>query len=64
MIFANEPVQLVIFDCDGVLVDSERIAARVQVARGGGGPGGGPPRPRGGGPRSAAPTPPARGRGA
>ncbi|MFE2269150.1 HAD family hydrolase [Streptomyces lavendulae] len=34
MIFANEPVQLVIFDCDGVLVDSERIAARVQVALG------------------------------
>ncbi|MFD8290430.1 hypothetical protein ACFV2B_19750, partial [Streptomyces lavendulae] len=34
MIFANGPVQLVIFDCDGVLVDSERIAARVQVAPG------------------------------
>ncbi|MFB0632227.1 HAD family hydrolase [Streptomyces sp. AB3(2024)] len=34
MIVANGPVQLVIFDCDGVLVDSERIAARVQVALG------------------------------
>lgn len=32
MIF--KPVELVIFDCDGVLVDSERIAARVQVALG------------------------------
>ncbi|MCX4524314.1 HAD family hydrolase [Streptomyces sp. NBC_01551] len=29
-----EPVGLVIFDCDGVLVDSERIAARVHVALG------------------------------
>jgi HAD superfamily hydrolase (TIGR01509 family) len=28
------PVELVIFDCDGVLVDSERIALRVQVALG------------------------------
>ncbi|WP_374103689.1 HAD family hydrolase [Streptomyces sp. ISL-86] len=28
------PVELVIFDCDGVLVDSERIATRVQVALG------------------------------
>ncbi|MEV6972567.1 HAD family hydrolase [Kitasatospora sp. NPDC093806] len=27
-------MRLVIFDCDGVLVDSERIAARVQVALG------------------------------
>ncbi|WP_035796654.1 HAD family hydrolase [Kitasatospora mediocidica] len=27
-------IELVIFDCDGVLVDSERIAARVQVAIG------------------------------
>lgn len=26
--------ELIIFDCDGVLVDSERIAARVQVALG------------------------------
>lgn len=29
-----EPIELVIFDCDGVLVDSERIAARVQAALG------------------------------
>jgi HAD superfamily hydrolase (TIGR01509 family) len=29
-----KPVELVIFDCDGVLVDSERIAVRVQVALG------------------------------
>ncbi|KJY36962.1 haloacid dehalogenase [Streptomyces sp. NRRL S-495] len=29
-----EPVRLVIFDCDGVLVDSERIAARVQIGLG------------------------------
>ncbi|MGW7522508.1 HAD family hydrolase [Streptomyces sp. NPDC054783] len=29
-----KPIELVIFDCDGVLVDSERIAARVQVALG------------------------------
>ncbi|MEV0091902.1 HAD family hydrolase [Streptomyces sp. NPDC050738] len=28
------PTELVIFDCDGVLVDSERIAVRVQVAIG------------------------------
>ncbi|WP_329118024.1 HAD family hydrolase [Streptomyces sp. NBC_01465] len=28
------PIELVIFDCDGVLVDSERIAVRVQVAIG------------------------------
>jgi HAD superfamily hydrolase (TIGR01509 family) len=26
-----EPLQLVIFDCDGVLVDSERIAVRIDV---------------------------------
>ncbi len=29
-----KPIELVIFDCDGVLVDSERVAARVQVAVG------------------------------
>ncbi|MFF2197789.1 HAD family hydrolase [Streptomyces sp. NPDC058157] len=29
-----KPIELVIFDCDGVLVDSERIAARVQIALG------------------------------
>lgn len=29
-----KPIELVIFDCDGVLVDSERIAAQVQVALG------------------------------
>ncbi|MFD8388107.1 HAD family hydrolase [Streptomyces sp. NPDC059680] len=29
-----KPIELVLFDCDGVLVDSERIAARVQVALG------------------------------
>ncbi|MER5864865.1 HAD family hydrolase [Kitasatospora sp. NPDC002040] len=29
-----KPIELVIFDCDGVLVDSERIAARVQVRLG------------------------------
>ncbi|MER5398483.1 HAD family hydrolase [Streptomyces sp. NPDC002599] len=29
-----KPVELVIFDCDGVLVDSERIAVSVQVALG------------------------------
>ncbi|MET8807600.1 HAD family hydrolase [Streptomyces sp. NPDC004546] len=29
-----KPIELVIFDCDGVLVDSERIAARVQVSLG------------------------------
>ncbi|WP_129668352.1 HAD family hydrolase [Phytoactinopolyspora endophytica] len=28
------PVELVIFDCDGVLVDSERIAVRIHVAVG------------------------------
>ncbi|MBE1490035.1 HAD family hydrolase [Plantactinospora soyae] len=28
------PIELVIFDCDGVLVDSERIAVRVHVAAG------------------------------
>ncbi|RKR92955.1 HAD superfamily hydrolase (TIGR01509 family)/HAD superfamily hydrolase (TIGR01549 family) [Micromonospora pisi] len=28
------PIELVIFDCDGVLVDSERIAVRVHVAVG------------------------------
>ncbi|MGW6916230.1 HAD family hydrolase [Kitasatospora sp. NPDC054939] len=30
----ERPVELVIFDCDGVLVDSERIAVRVNVALG------------------------------
>ncbi|MFD0358920.1 HAD family hydrolase [Streptomyces sp. NPDC127110] len=34
MIVSTEPVRLVIFDCDGVLVDSEPLAARVQVALG------------------------------
>ncbi|MEV4438380.1 HAD family hydrolase [Streptomyces sp. NPDC049577] len=29
-----KPIELVIFDCDGVLVDSERIAVRVHVALG------------------------------
>ncbi|MCF3105788.1 HAD family hydrolase [Streptomyces roseoverticillatus] len=29
-----KPIELVIFDCDGVLVDSERIAVRVQIALG------------------------------
>ncbi|MEU5149825.1 HAD family hydrolase [Streptomyces yangpuensis] len=29
-----KPIELVIFDCDGVLVDTERIATRVQVALG------------------------------
>ncbi|WP_329142252.1 HAD family hydrolase [Streptomyces sp. NBC_01456] len=29
-----KPIELVIFDCDGVLVDSERIAMRVQMALG------------------------------
>ncbi|MGN9810169.1 HAD family hydrolase [Micromonospora sp. BQ11] len=29
-----DPIGLVIFDCDGVLVDSERIAVRVNVALG------------------------------
>ncbi|MFD7031166.1 HAD family hydrolase [Streptomyces sp. NPDC059917] len=29
-----KPIELVIFDCDGVLVDSERIALRLQVALG------------------------------
>jgi HAD superfamily hydrolase (TIGR01509 family) len=28
----GDPLQLVIFDCDGVLVDSERLAVRVEVA--------------------------------
>ncbi|APU38760.1 HAD family hydrolase [Streptomyces sp. TN58] len=28
------PIELVIFDCDGVLVDTERVATRVQVALG------------------------------
>lgn len=28
------PVELVIFDCDGVLVDSERIAVRVNTTLG------------------------------
>ncbi|NED93603.1 HAD family hydrolase, partial [Streptomyces sp. SID11233] len=28
------PIELVIFDCDGVLVDSERIAARVHASLG------------------------------
>jgi HAD superfamily hydrolase (TIGR01509 family) len=28
----GEPFQLVIFDCDGVLVDSEHLAVRVEVA--------------------------------
>ncbi|MFV2104973.1 hypothetical protein [Micromonospora sp. LOL_024] len=28
------PIGLVIFDCDGVLVDSERIAVRVNIALG------------------------------
>ena len=26
------PISLVIFDCDGVLVDTERIAVRIDVA--------------------------------
>ncbi|GAA4843663.1 HAD-IA family hydrolase [Kitasatospora terrestris] len=30
----TKPIELVVFDCDGVLVDSERIALRVQVALG------------------------------
>ncbi|MEY2233028.1 MULTISPECIES: HAD family hydrolase [Streptomyces] len=29
-----KPIELVIFDCDGVLVDTERIALRVQIALG------------------------------
>ncbi|MFA7767897.1 HAD family hydrolase [Streptomyces sp. NPDC048723] len=29
-----KPIELVIFDCDGVLVDTERIAMRVQMALG------------------------------
>ncbi|MFE9404312.1 HAD family hydrolase [Streptomyces sp. NPDC006530] len=29
-----KPIELVIFDCDGVLVDSERIAVRLQIALG------------------------------
>jgi len=28
----SDPIELVIFDCDGVLVDSERISVRVDVA--------------------------------
>jgi beta-phosphoglucomutase-like phosphatase (HAD superfamily) len=28
----TEPLQLVILDCDGVLVDSERLAVRVETA--------------------------------
>lgn len=28
---AAEPIELVIFDCDGVLIDSERLAVRVDV---------------------------------
>ena len=28
----GEPIELVIFDCDGVLVDSERLAVRVESA--------------------------------
>jgi beta-phosphoglucomutase-like phosphatase (HAD superfamily) len=28
----GDPLQLVIFDCDGVLVDSERLAVRVEAA--------------------------------
>jgi beta-phosphoglucomutase-like phosphatase (HAD superfamily) len=28
----TEPLQLVILDCDGVLVDSERLAVRVEAA--------------------------------
>jgi beta-phosphoglucomutase-like phosphatase (HAD superfamily) len=28
------PIELVIFDCDGVLVDSEHIAVRIYVALG------------------------------
>jgi HAD superfamily hydrolase (TIGR01509 family) len=28
----TQPLQLVIFDCDGVLVDSERLAVRVEAA--------------------------------
>ena len=27
------PLQLVIFDCDGVLVDSERLAVELEVER-------------------------------
>ncbi|MEU9177338.1 HAD family hydrolase [Streptomyces sp. NPDC048550] len=34
MITSTEPFELVIFDCDGVLVDTERIATRVNVALG------------------------------
>ncbi|MER6386553.1 HAD family hydrolase [Streptomyces sp. NPDC001250] len=31
---AHEPVELIVFDCDGVLVDSEPIAVRTHVALG------------------------------
>ncbi|WP_327075479.1 hypothetical protein OG196_30680 [Kitasatospora purpeofusca] len=37
MIIPAEPVRLVIFDCDGVLVDSERIAAGMRAFRYAGG---------------------------
>ncbi|CAM5431118.1 hydrolase [Streptomyces spiroverticillatus] len=34
MITSPQPVELVVFDCDGVLVDSERIAVRLHVSIG------------------------------